>query len=61
MKLELLKPTQKKKEIFEKMTVLNTQFSNWLLGYDEYTHHTSQMCKCGHTDKSNRKKHTFLA
>lgn len=45
LKLELLKPTEEKKEVYQKMTAINTQFANWLLDYDDLKTATSKHFK----------------
>lgn len=45
LKLELMKTTHAKEQIYCKMTELNTGFSNWLLQYDELSKATSKVYK----------------
>ncbi|MCM3789359.1 RNA-guided endonuclease TnpB family protein [Domibacillus indicus] len=45
LKLELMKPTETKKQMYQKMTELNTSFSNWLLSYEELSKATSKVYK----------------
>src|SRR5699024_7400926 len=42
LKLELLKPTQTKKNMYRKMTDMNTGFSNWLLTFEALNKATSK-------------------
>lgn len=45
LRLELMKPTETKKQMYQKMTDLNTSFSNWLLRYEELSKATSKVYK----------------
>lgn len=45
LKLELLKPTETKKNMFRKMTDLNTSFGNWLLEFEELNKASSKHFK----------------
>lgn len=45
LRLELMKPTEIKKQMYHKMTELNTSFSNWLLRYEELSKATSKVYK----------------
>jgi putative transposase len=42
LKLELMKPTDVKKRMYQKMTELNNSFSNWLLKYEHLSKATSK-------------------
>ncbi len=45
LKLELLNPTKSKQGMYEKMTEINTGFSNWLLGLTSLSKITSKIFK----------------
>ncbi|MFZ3578702.1 RNA-guided endonuclease InsQ/TnpB family protein [Virgibacillus sp. DJP39] len=45
LKLELMKPTLSKVEMYQKMTDLNTKFANWLLEFEELKTATSKHFK----------------
>jgi putative transposase len=51
LKLELMKPTEKKKELYKNMTETNTKFANWLLEYDDLTHASSKHYKLFSNEK----------
>jgi len=42
LRLELMNPTDAKKHMYQRMTELNTAFSNWLLRYDDLARATSK-------------------
>lgn len=43
--MELHKPTKSKQEIYEQMTEINTQFTNWLLDHPELNKAISKRSK----------------
>ncbi|MBS7529530.1 transposase [Hazenella sp. IB182353] len=45
LRLELLKPTQTKQQMYQRMTEINTQFANWLLLHPEVNQATSKIFK----------------
>ncbi|WLR51224.1 transposase [Bacillus tianshenii] len=45
LRLELMKPTEKKKTMYKKMTEINTFFANWLLDYEALKTATSKHFK----------------
>lgn len=45
LKLELYKPTKAKQEMYQRMTVINTEFANWLLFHPEVNRATSKIFK----------------
>lgn len=43
LRVELLKPTERKKEMYAKMTETNTKLANWLLNYQDLNNATTKV------------------
>ncbi|MUV38314.1 Nicotinate-nucleotide--dimethylbenzimidazole phosphoribosyltransferase [Lentibacillus sp. JNUCC-1] len=51
LKVELLKPTIEKQNVYQTMTQTNTDFANWLLTYDDLNKATSKVFKLFSSNK----------